>query len=56
MGAAPIGRTAVCAPVCALGGSLDTAVEDGEPDVTREVEKKEKERRGERRLGLVQIR
>jgi hypothetical protein len=36
---APIAPTARCAPVSALGGSLDIAVEDGESDVTRERER-----------------
>jgi hypothetical protein len=49
-----IGRSAGCAHVCALGGSLDIAVADGESDATREIETEEG--KGERRLGLVQIR
>ena len=52
---APIGRLAGCAPVCALGGSLDMAVEDAESDVTREIER-EKERGAERPGDLVSSR
>jgi hypothetical protein len=33
--------------VCALGGSLDIAVEDDESDVTGEIEKEEGKGRGE---------
>ena len=52
---APIGRLAGCAPVCALGGSLDIAVEDAESDVTREIEREGKGRGEARRFGLVQL-
>ena len=42
---AQISRDAGCVPVCALGRSLDIAVEDGESDVTGEIER-EREREG----------